>query len=536
MERAWAWLRSCFGSRTTDRAHSPDRVEHGRVEKRSQLSRSPKRRHASPRNGSTRSSPSSKKRQIRPTCESFAETLLRVVRRDANLKLLNRLAQDINGSIEHLDELIEQEQGRVEAEADVHKRHVLRDWLRKCHADRESLRRDRMRNDRNLQSATAEQQDEEAAVFDQAAWAMEHCAGQAAAAVLDDGMLSEMDRILDAEDELTLRGSTLAAAKEEYADLRAALDNIAARRAHDAAAALDRLFEHLQGLEAGKDVDSRALLVQRQSLWSRVRQSMLANGTMALDDGRLLPDPEPVQQDPPSDDVPTYEQFEEARDSLDRIMSMHDRRQILESQWIREFKENYPDATPSEADRGFRRQSRTRVHLINEREQRFVDIRDRILPTGAQHLALAEFDRGRLEFPEFRGDCPSDGKTDSEASNVKRFKREQFESAAKLRVESWLNTESGHAQSDPECCALKAPLVDEASYERLKASYALRSIDPAIPARPSYDKKEHEHLIESMVVAENIRMAILPWDSLSAAERRPYLRNVVDERKKMERL
>ncbi|KAI7349830.1 hypothetical protein KC320_g5848 [Hortaea werneckii] len=530
MERAWAWFRSCFGARVTDRAQSPDRVEHGRIEKSSRLSRSPKRR-LSP----NISSPRSKKRQSKPTCEAFAETLLRVVRRDANLKLLNRQAQDISGSIEHLDELIEQEQGRVDAERDVHKRHALRDWLRKCHADRESLRRDRLRNDRNLQSETAEQQNDEIIVFDQAGWAMEHCAEQAAIAVLDNGVLLEMDDILNAEDELTMRGLTLAAAREEYAHLSAALDNIPARRSHGAAAALDRLFEHLQGLEAGKDVDSRALLAQRQSLWSRVRQSMLANGTMALDDGRLLPDPEPVQQDPPSDNVPTYEQYEEARDGLHRILAAHDAQQIDYYAWVRELKEKFPDATTSQADRGFHKQCRRWTRVFKEREQQFVDIRDRILPTGAQPLNLAQYRRDNLDFPEYRGHCPSDGKTDSEASNQKRFERKYFESQAKVAVETWLGEQTGHAESDSERYVLKAPLIDEAGYERLKASYARRPIDQTIPAQPSYDKMEHQLLIDSIIASDNIRMAISPWESGSGVEHTPYRRNMIKSCRDAER-
>ncbi|KAI7185400.1 hypothetical protein KC316_g7427 [Hortaea werneckii] len=392
-----------------------------------------------------------------------------------------------------------------------------------------------MRNDRNLESDTAQQQNDEAVVLDQAAWAMEHCAGQAAVAVLDDEMLLEVDEILNTQDEFAVRESTLVAAREEHAGLRATLDNIPARLSHEAAAALDRLSDHLQELEIRKAQDSRALLDRKQSLWSRFRQSLLSSGVIELDDGRPLSDPEPVQQDPAPDHVPTYEQYEAARDSLDRIQSTHDRRQILEYQWIREFKGKFPDSTPSQADRGFRKQSRTWVRLLNEREQLFVDIRDRILPTGAQPLALAQFDRGRLDIPEYRGDCPSDGKTDSEASNMKRYNRQQFESAAKLRVESWLEAGSGYAQSDPERYVLKAPLVDEASYEGLKTSYARRPIDQAIPARPSYDEKERDHFIESMVVSENIRMAISPWDSLSGAGRTPYVRNLINGRRDAER-
>ena len=456
------------------------------------------------------------------------------MRRDANLKLLSRQAQDINGSIQHLNELIEQEQGRVEAEGDVHKRHALRDWLRKCHADREGLRRDRMRNDRNLQSETAKQQNDEVVVFDQAAWAMEHCAGQAAVAVLDDGMLSEMDRILNAEDELTLRGSTLAAAQEEYADLRAALDNIAARRAHDAAAALDRLFEHLQGLEAGKDVDSRALLVRRQSLWSRCRQSLLLSGTMALEDGRPLPDPEPMQQDPPSDNVPTYEQFEAVRDRLNQIQAMHDDRPNLYHQWFDEFMKRNPASSRTVAGRSFYAQCKRWANNLTKAEQQFVEVRDRILPAGAQPLHL-QYNRARLDFPEYSGHCPLDGKTNSESSEVRRAMKVITEQDIRPKVEAWLGAEAGHPESDPEHFFLPPPTPHEESYQRMKVAYE-NGIDRApLPETPSPDRKEGQQLVDLMQHAEQVRRSIFPWESASAAERTPYTRGVIDDLKGSER-
>ncbi|KAI7185507.1 hypothetical protein KC316_g7974 [Hortaea werneckii] len=529
MERAWAWFRSCFGARVTDRVRNPDRVEHGRIEKSGRLSRSPKRRHTP-----TTSSPRSKKKHSRPTCEGFAETLLRVVRRDANLKLLNRLAQDINGSIQHLDELIEQEQGRVEAEGDVHKRHALRDWLRKCHADREGLRRDRMRNDRNLQSDTAEQQNDEAIVFDQAAWAMEHCAGQAAVAVLDDEMLLEVDEILNTQDEVALRESTLVAAQEEHADLRAALGNIPARLSHEAAAALDRLSDHLQELETRKAQDSRALLDRKQSLWSHCRQSLLSSGVIELDDGRPIPDPEPVQQDPPPEDVPTYEQFEEARNDLNDMQETHDNRPTLYHDWYNGFMERYPDSTKSVVDRSFYNQCITWARGLKEDEQKFVEIRNRILPSGAQPLRL-RYNRARLDFPEYGGHCPSDGKTDSEASKVRRAVKTITELETRPKVESWLEVEPGHPESDPEDSPLPVPMIHLKSYKRLQVSYARKGEAPLLPERPAPDNKEHQQLIDFIQHAEEFQQAIFPWDSASAAERTPYIRGVVDHRRSTER-
>ncbi|KAI7370722.1 hypothetical protein KC354_g1042 [Hortaea werneckii] len=534
MERAWAWFRSCFGARVTDRAKSPHRVEHGRVEKRGQLSRSPKRRQTSPRNGSTRSSPSSKKRQIRPTCEAFTETLLRVVRRDANLKLLNRLAQDINGSIEHLDELIEQEQGRVEAEGDVHKRHALRDWLRKCHADREGLKRDRMKNDRNLQSDTAAQQDDEAVVFGQAAWAMEHCAGQAAVAVFDDGMLTEMDEILNAQDELAVRESTLVAAQEESADLRAVLGNIPARRSHGAAAALDRLSHHLRELETQKGQDSRALSVRKQSLWSCCRQTLLLSGVIELDDGRPLPDPEPVQQDPPPDDVPTYQQFEEARNEIDEMQSIHDDRPMLYFRYLNDFMERHPDSTRTVVDRSFFAQCRDWARLLKKAEKVFVDIRDRILPTGAQPLSV-QYDRARFDFPEYNGHCPSDGHTNSEASHVRRAIATITEQDTRPKVEKWLGVETGHPESNADDFSLPALMVHQESYKRMKVAYERRKDRAPLPERPSPDKDEHQQLLVFTQHAEEAEKAIFPWDSASEAERTPYIRGVIDSRKGTER-
>ncbi|KAI7335436.1 hypothetical protein KC315_g3254 [Hortaea werneckii] len=534
MERAWAWFRSCFGSRVTDTVQSPDRVEHGRVEKRGQLPRSPKRRQVSPRNGSTRSSPSSKKRQVKPTCEAFAETLLRVVRRDANLKLLNRLAQDINGSIEHLDELIEQEQGRVEAEGAVHKRHALRDWLRKCHADREGLRRDRMRNDRNLQSDTAAQQDDEAAVFDQAAWAREHCAGQAAVAVFDDGMLMEMDEISIAQDELAVRELTLVAAQEEYAGLRAALGNIPARRSHEAAAALDRLSDHLQGLETRKDQDSRALLVRKQSLWSRCRQSLLLSGIMELEDGRPLPDPEPVQHDPPPGDMPTYQQFEEARNEIDEMQSIHDDRPMLYFRYSNDFLERYPDSTRTVVDRSFFAQCRDWARLLKKAEQVFVDIRDRILPTGAQPLGL-QYDRAKFDFPEYRGHCPSDGNTNSEASHVRRAIKVITEQETRPTVETWLGVDLFNPKSDPNDFFLPGPTSHPESYERMKVAYERRKDRAPLPKTPSPDEKEYQQMRDSIQNGEEIEQSIFPWDSASAEERTPYIKSVINSRKATER-
>ncbi|KAI7422066.1 hypothetical protein KC336_g8521 [Hortaea werneckii] len=465
---------------------------------------------------------------------AFTETLLRVVRRDANLKLLNRLAQDINGSIEHLDEFIEQEQGRVEAEGDVHKRHALRDWLRKCHADREGLRRDRMRNDRNLQSDTAAQQDDEAAVFDQAAWAREHCAGQAAVTVFDDGMLIEMDEILNAEDGLAVRESTLVAAQEEYADLRAALGNIPARRSHEAAAALDRLSHHLRKLETRKDQDSQALLVRKQSLWSHCRQSLLLSGIMELEDGRPLPDPEPVQQDPLPDDVPTYEQYEEARNDVEEIQSIHDDRPMLYYDWFKEFMERYPDSTKSLADRSFYKQCTTWARLLKEEERKFVVIRDRILPSGAQPLNL-RYNRARLEFPEYGGHCPSDGNTNSEATEVRRAVKAKTEKETRPKVDTWLGVEAGHPESDPDHFPLPAPLPHPESYKRMKISYEKKKDRAPLPERPSPDMKENQQLMKLMQHAEEAQRSVFPWDSASAAERTQYTRGVIDDRKSSER-
>ncbi|GAB1739818.1 hypothetical protein NU219Hw_g4753t1 [Hortaea werneckii] len=529
MERAWAWFRSCFGARVTGKVRSPDRVEHGRIEKSNRLSRSPKRRHSP-----TSPSPRSKKKQSRPSCEAFAETLLRVVRRDANLKLLNRQAQDINGSIEHLDDLIESEQGRVEAEGDVRKRHALRDWLRKCHADREGLRRDRMRNDRNLQSDTVEQQNDEAIVFDHAAWAMDHCAGQAAVAVLDDEVLLEMDEILNAQDELAAKESTLNTAQEEHADLRIALDNIPARLSHEAAAALDRLSDHLQELETQKVQDSRALLDRKQSLWSRCRQSLLSSGIMELDDGRPLPDPEPVQQEPPPDDVPTYEEYEEARNDLNDMQETHDKRPTLYHDWYNEFMERYPDSTKSVVDRSFYNQCITWARGLKEDEQKFVEIRNRILPSGAQPLRL-HYNRARLDFPEYGGHCPSDGKTDSEASKVRRAVKTFTELETRPKVEGWLEVEPGHPESDPEGSPSPVPMIHLKSYKRLQASYARKEEPPLLPERPAPDNKEYQQLIDFIQHAEEFQQAIFPWDSASAAERTPYVRSVVDHRRMMER-
>ena len=238
-----------------------------------------------------------------------------------------------------------------------------------------------------------------------------------------------------------------------------------------------------------------------------------------------------MQQDPPPEDVPTYEEYEAARDRLNRMQATHDGRPMHYYEWSRGFMEKFPDSTRSRVDRAFHKQCRRWTRLLTEREQEFVEIRDRILPTGAQPLDLPEYDRARLDFQEYRGDCPSDGKTGSEASDVRRSAKAFSETVLKGEVMQWLD----HSEHDPEKFALQAPLVEEPSYDRLKASYERLETDTTIPARPSADKQEYLHIIDLITDSERVRAGITPWDSISRAERTTYVRSMIDGRRSTER-
>lgn len=189
---------------------------------------------------------------------------------------------------------------------------------------------------------------------------------------------------------------------------------------------------------------------------------------------------------------------------------------------------DFPSASKSQLDRAWLEDCSIVVERLRYAENKFVQARDEALAAGAEPLLL-DYNRDRLEFPEFAGTHPSDGWSNTQGTNMRNHDRVYTEKVLGPQVERWLDNAHRYTNMDPEQFLAPDRLVDEKNFAHLKAA----SIE-GLGAAPSPDAEEATSFETDLARASSIGRKLDPWDSVSSRENTTFNRGRIDSYRQIE--
>jgi len=435
----WEWLSSRFrrpnlvtgahGSRPgeEERRRTPPaspKVTIDRVSKRRSPSRGPTKEPKSPTRPKSAKWPDK--------CARFTKLLISIFKRDERLRLYERQKVDAERSRKTLQQCIDattlRHHGDLERASDGTrtKRYALRRTINGHVSSQRDLEKSMLWLDGQLGTSGAVQAVEEDDLFKYVDWVMEHCGGKNDCV---DFTLALRESLRDAAEIRQLVQATereLQLLRTELPGLQEGLRGIPNDIAQAAAAQLRHIARRADELERAMPARQESQSSTLWDLYALLRHTLSAHGLVEPEDGGTIYRPPSVET---SDDIPAplIEQPTQKllgdhrihRNFVQKYQQDLDGAKADYKPFKVRCRKKFHGETDSRVDERYFNQIRVITGNLQKAEREYVTLGDRVKNAGGEPLPLVYY-RERYDFPEFAGDHPKDGDTDSRTSSIRK--------------------------------------------------------------------------------------------------------------------